>query len=328
MKKYILILLLCGIAKGQTNLFVRQNFATGNPTANTFIGGVSSTISTPALLATKLGISGSRISNFKVVGSDIQCRISGSYAIPGYSFYFISSPYAPASYYKDIDGLVTSVGYWAFYYGGSNGALTSDIEFKNAITLAASVFSTGGKRILLKNANTIGNACFYGSSTLEVIYIPNVTTIGADVGMQDGDYQRVFLLEGLSFANLKIYAHPSMATINAGGVEGDLANAISRGATVRYVTNFTPPNPITTLASGTVTSTTIQLNFTPPTGSTNAIDYYEVWLNGVDSGKTLTASGQNVTGLTTATSYDIELITVDIFYNKSVKSNKITVSTL
>ena len=119
-----------------------------------------------------------------------------------------------------------------------------------------------------------------------------------------------------------------MATINAGGVEGYLANAISRGATVRYVTNFTPPNPITTLTSGTVTSTTIQLNFTPPTGSTNAIDYYEVWLNGVDSGKTVTASGQNVTGLTTATSYDIELITVDIFYNKSVKSNKITVSTL
>lgn len=330
MKKCIIILLISFTSFGQGNLVTREIFGNRNTKGwNTFIGGVSSTISTSAQLATKLGISNNRIRNFVVVGSDIKCKIVGSYAIPEYSFFFNSLPYTPASHYKDIDGLVTSVGYWAFYYGGSNGALTSDIEFKNAITLGAAVFSFGGKRILLKNANTIGNACFYGSSTLEVIYIPNVTTIGADVGMQDGYYQRVFLLEGLSFANLKIYAHPSMATINAGGVEGDLANAISRGATVRYVTNFTPPNPVTSLSTGTITSTSIQFNFTSPTGSTNAYDFSEVYKKDINGNwlyiSDIVSSGI-VSGLTTGTTYDFKIVARDIFYNGT--ESFITASTL
>lgn len=57
---------------------------------NTFIGGiaklggtgVNATINTKALLASKLGISESRISMFLVSGNDVSCRISGNYALP------------------------------------------------------------------------------------------------------------------------------------------------------------------------------------------------------------------------------------------------------
>ena len=282
-------------------------------TYNTAIGGVSATINTPALLATKLGITVGRITNFTIVGSDIKCKITGSYAIPANSFYFNSTP---CTYYIDSDYLVTSIGNNAFYAVGSfNGY---DADFQNCITVGASAFGVNCKRILLPNATSLGNACFYyGTPVLETIYIPRVTTMGTDVGMQDGAYQRVFLLSYLglpmSLSNVKIYAHPSMATINAGGVEGDLAYAISRGATVRYVTNFTAPNPVTTLATGTVYNTAIQLNFTPPS-STNTIEYYECYANGVYK-NTITASGQYITGLSPSTSYVIEVLCY--FYNTS-----------
>jgi hypothetical protein len=92
------------------------------------------------------------------------------------------------------------------------------------------------------------------------------------------------------------------------------------------VTNFTAPSPITNLTAGFVYGTAVQLNFTAPS-STNAIDYYEVWQNGVNTGKRITASGEYVVGLTLNTNYTFQLIPVDIFYNKST-SNTVAVSTL
>jgi hypothetical protein len=85
------------------------------------------------------------------------------------------------------------------------------------------------------------------------------------------------------------------------------------------------PSPVTTLTSGTIYNTAVQLNFTAPS-STNAIDYYEVYVDGVYKNK-ITASGQYITGLTANTSYNITVIAVDIFYNKSVVSNSVSVST-
>lgn len=314
MKKYIILLLLCGIAKGQTNLFARQNFATGNPTANTFIGGVASTISTPALLATKLRISGSRISNFKVVGSDIQCRISGGgYVMPSW----LND--TNLTYIIDREWFVTDV---TSFKATSNFLYLYFPAIVNVTGSAIFQDKGNGFKLEMPNCISLPNSFFgnlFSTTNKKVLYVPRCTNFGTTK------------LNNNVFSNNMngiIYAPISEQTSNSGGVEGDLAYAISQGATVRYVTNFDLPNPATSLASGTITTTTVQLNFTAPTGSTNAIDYYEVWLNGVDSGKTVTASGQNITGLTTATTYDIELIAVDIFYNKSVKSNKITVTTL
>jgi len=122
-----------------------------------------------------------------------------------------------------------------------------------------------------------------------------------------------------------IYCNPALATNNAGAPDGDLAYAISQGATVRYVANYTASSPVTTLSSGTIYNTAIQLNFTPPS-STNAIDYYEVYVNGVYN-KTILGSGEYVTGLSINTSYNLTIYVRDIFYNLSLVSNVVTQST-
>lgn len=285
-------------------------------TFNTAIGGVSATISTAALLATKLAISVGNITNFEVVGSDIKCMITGSYAIPSSAFAFNTTP---CTYYIDSDYLVTSLGSQSFYYTNISGV----IDFQNATSISDSFTGTPLlNEILLKNATSIGNNAFAqstnGTRTLRTCYIPSATSLGTTSG-DNGVFTG-------NCVGLKVYAHPSLATSNGGSPDGDLAYVTTNGGTVAYVSNFTAPNPVTTLASGTIYNTAIQLNFTPPS-STNAIDYYEVWLNGVNSGKTITVSGQYITGLTASTPYSITIIAVDIFYNKSVVSNTAVQST-
>lgn len=303
------------------NLLTKQVY--GNKAVvgfNTYIGGVSATINTPALLATKLGISVGNISNFEVVGSDIKCKITGSYGIPSNSFGVF---YTPCTYYIDSDYLVTSVADSAFYATPFGGIC----DFQNAISIGFQSFSPsnpggGASKYLLKNATSIGNSCFAGCSNTDLIYIPNCTSLGTTSGNNNVFFNNDSPLK----LGIKIYVNSSLATNNGGAPDGDLAWVIAnRNADVRYVTNFTAPNPVTTLATGTVYNTAIQLNFTPPS-STNTIDYYECYANGVFKNN-ITASGEYVTGLTASTSYNITLIAVDIFYNKSAVSNTLTQST-
>ena len=69
------------------NQIAWQIFGGTKAKANTFIGGVASTITTSGALATKLGIASNRITNFKIVGSDIECRIIGAYSIPAEAYH-------------------------------------------------------------------------------------------------------------------------------------------------------------------------------------------------------------------------------------------------
>jgi chitodextrinase len=285
---------------------------------NTFIGGVASTINTPSLLATKLQISTSRITLFSVVGNDIQCKIDGTYAMPigAWENNNITS-------YRDLDNLVTALNVGAMR---SNISLPR-IEFNGVITCGD--FQTSYSYIndvILPNCTTIANQAFFDSystfnqATKRIYVIPRCVNLGSTVGNN-----QVFTQNGRGLANTTIYANPFLQTNNAGGVDGDLAEAISLGAIVRYVTNFTVPNPVTTLSAGAIYNTAIQLNFTVPSGA-NAIDYYELYINGVYS-KIITTNGQYATGLTINTSYNLTVFAVDIFYNKSVVSNNLVVST-
>lgn len=316
MRKYIILLLLCGfVGNAQYNLFARQNFAykaVSNGT-NTEIGGVASTISTPALLSAKLGILESRITNFTIVGSDIKCKITGSYTIPVNAFVTPST----LTYYIDSDFLITSILDNGFY--GNYNFVGKDVDFQNCLTLGSQALGRiNANRFLLANATTTSGNAFYESSIANVFYIPKVTDLGGSP------------LNNNVFTAIKsgayIYAHPSLATNNAGGVDGDLAYATSsRQAIVRYVTSYTAPSEITDLSIGTVYRIAMQLNFTPPS-SANAIDYYEVWINGNYSGKRITSSGEFITGLNPSTSYTIKLIARDIYYNGS-SSNSVIQST-
>ena len=296
------------------NQIAWQIFGGSKLKANTFIGGVASTITTSGALATKLGIASNRITNFKIVGSDIECSISGSYSIPFQCFYQDTN----ITSYVDIDGLVTDLGDNVF----RETTKIKELNFKGIITLNGKFADRESQiqLVYLKNCTSIlGNFYndFYPSK--KVFYIPSVTTLGATSGDNGVFYNAA------TSANCTIYAHPSLQTSNGGAPDGDLALAISNGATVRYVTNFTAPSPITNLSVGNVYGTAIQLIFTAPS-STNTIDYYEVWQNGVNTGKRITASGEYIVGLTLNTAYTFQLIPVDIFFNKST-SNTIAVTT-
>jgi hypothetical protein len=280
---------------------------------NTEIGGVASAINTPALLASKLAIDVNRITNFQIVGSDIKCKITGSYAMP-ISCWGVS----PITYYRDNDNLVTSLLLNSFR---SNSNLPK-IEFNGVLTCGGyqTSYSQIGD-IILPNCTVINDYAFfdtYNYASEKKIVIPRCTTLGSSA-LSNNVFQ-----QGIGNKTL-IYAHPSLATNNGGAPDGDIAYAISGGATIRYVTNYIAPNQVITLSAGAIYNTAVRLNFTAPS-STNAIEYYECYVNGVFKNK-ITASGGYITGLTALTLYNITVIAVDIFYNKSVVSNSLSVST-
>lgn len=309
MKKYILFLFFsigC-VAQNPTQWYLMGLRSGGDP--NTFIGGVSSVINTPALLAAKLenypsgtAFSAASIQNFAIVGDNIECYIGVDYQIASLAFRNTQITTSSPTFFYDSDGKCKHLGGSAFYSSRRTGLF----YFPSAVS--------------------IGNAQFYhenyGDSDVadRVYYLPNCTNVGtpsvADTAMF-----------GIGAITQKLYANTFLQTNNGGGVDATIQDGItSRGLQVVWILNQTPPNPITNLTAGTVTSTSIQLNFTAPTGSTNAIDFYEVWINGFPY-QNITASGGTVTGLTTGTSYEIEVKPVDIYYNKSI-SNKITQTTL
>lgn len=291
---------------------------------NTFIGGVGGTINTPALLAGKLGVSESQISNFSVIGSDVQCRITGSYGSLGTWFSGDNSNNnnAGITYFLDSNSLVTSLKSFAFY-AGQQQMLIKIIKFDNCATIGASCFSGETQLsyiedIILPNCtSSTGNSHFHTLPFLKIVYIPRMTNLGTS----SGDNNVFFGIP----SGVNIYAHPSLSTNNGGSPDGDLAYAISRGCTVAYVTNFTIPNPVTDLSAGTIYNTLIQLNFTPPS-STNTIDYYECYANGVFKNK-IAGSGKYISGLSASTNYEIQIVAVDVFYNKSIVSNVLNIST-
>ncbi len=272
---------------------------------NTFIGGVAATIPTKEDLATKLGISSSNISSFNIVGSDIEATIISNYAIPASCF----EGNTAITYYKTIEGKAISMGIYAF----KDTVNMEFAEFSGQISLNNTAFGGSSANIIVKDTLVIANGAFLSNNST-IVYIPNATNIGGNV-TKDNVFSGHFFRK-------KIYCHPSLATSNAGAEEGDVAYARSLGSIIRYVDNFTAPNPITDLSIGTVYATAIQVNFTAPTGSFNAIEYYECYANGVYK-NTIEGSGDFITGLTPGANYSIEVKPVDILYNKS-SSNTVT----
>jgi hypothetical protein len=282
------------------------------PTWNTYIGGVSATITSASALATKLGISVGNISDFTITGLDVKCNITGSYALPLNCWYTI-----PITYYTDKNDLVNAIGATAFYLDSLT--IGVDAIFKNTITVGDSAFrGTSYTGFNLKSATTIGDYAFMQNDKALYYDIRSCTLLGTTVG-----YNQVF---STIYSFPTIYCHPSLATNNGGAEDGDIAYARSQGATIRFVINNTVPNAVTDLSVGTIYNTALQLNFTAPTGSTNTIEHYNCYADGVLKNK-ITASGEYIVGVMASTSYAITITAVDIFRNESVVSNSVTQST-
>lgn len=289
--------------------------------ANTFIGGLASTITTKEILATKLGISVSNISKFLIVGNDIEARISVAYSTVDFSATQVTNN---LTYYIDSDSNLKSIS----IYLQKN---INRLELNGVTTLFANALrETNVKEAIFPNLTSLSNTGssnfhFYVCSFMETIYIPECVIFGKDANgnVQHSVNNQIF--ESLK-ANCKIYVHPSMETINAGSIEADLAYARdNRSAQIVYVTNKTKPNPITDLSYGKVYSSGVELIFTPPIGNTNNIDYYNVFVNGVFNSK-ITGSGKYAVNLLASIEYYIEVRPVDVLFNKST-SNILTVST-
>ena len=271
---------------------------------NTFIGGIGGTINTPALLASRLGISENRIKLFKVTGVDVECAIVGGSYVAGLDF---MGNLSELTFFNDSAGLITS-------NSPSQGKMFSKCYNLQTVILPniSIIYGVYGNWVF---ENTYGNYTKW-----KAFYAPKLVQLGSSV-INNGDVFRN------NFSNnIKLYTNPYLQTINSGGVEGDLALFDSLGTnSVVYVTNFTPPNPVTNLSVGTIYNTAVQLNFTPPT-SVNGVDFYECYANGKLMNE-IKSSGDYIAGLTASTNYNIRIVAVDMFYNKSELSNTVNVST-
>jgi hypothetical protein len=275
--------------------------------ANTYIGGVASTINTRSALATKLGINTGDISYFEVVGNNIKANIISNYTIPASTFY----DNYDLTYYLDNSNKVTNIGSDGF----RNAKNCKQFKFNGITTLSGNYnFRCDATPqistiISLANCTSITGQSFYGADNFVYkLYIPKVTTLGADTANNN-------VLYGAPAGGKRLYINTFLQTANAGAEEGDIAYIRGRGATINYVANYTAPSAITDLAHNASI-----LTFSTPS-STNAIDFYEVFVNGVYK-QEITGSGSTVSGLVTGDK--VTVYTCDIYYNKSI-SNEITI---
>ena len=223
---------------------------------NTYIGGIGGTINTPALLASKLGISESRIKLFKVTGVDVECAIiGGNYNIPRDCW----ANNLQITYYLDNDGLVLGIdnygfrecvnlanvnfpkctsisigpGYFAFYRCVS---LTS-VSFPEVVHVGTQSFEGCSllTSINLPKATKIGFFAFSTLPAITLINIPKCLYLGTNLLVNSPGNDNVFL-------NIKtgctINTNIALKTNNAGAPDGDLTYAKNtRSAIVNFYNN-------------------------------------------------------------------------------------------
>lgn len=319
----------------QNTIFGKSNYK-----INTYIGGIGNAINTPALLAAKLGISASRIKMFRILDNNIECAIiGGTYSLTNSSW--LSSN---MTYFIDEKNLAVTDEGRVFRSATLlqkiklNGLLnTGDESFTNTNLVEISLPNVTNlkgrygsfrinpklKRIILPEASYSewSFSGMDGCTSLETVYIPKLAILRSGSSAALNNF--VFASNKTGF---KIYASPLAQTSYLGGVDKDIAWAITnRSAIVRYVTDFTKPNAVIDLSVIPINSTSMKFQFTTPS-SQNGIDFYEVYVNGVYK-QELKASGDIISDFVENTSYAISLIAVDIFYNRSDLSNVINLST-
>lgn len=225
MKKYLFILISVSCF-GQFNP-VQWYLMTSNDTINTHIGNISGTINTRAGLATYLGINVGRIQKFTINGSDLDFSIIGSqkYTATG-------TEGSSIAYYIDSAGRVGNIGSGIFR---THSVLISECYFPGVLTqTSGALFQDSSFPVLLDmpNCTSTPNNFFgnCGISTPSVFNIPKCLNIGSTQGYDGG------IRLNSNSAMFTIYANSALLTSNAGAVEGDLADAITRGVTVVWVT--------------------------------------------------------------------------------------------
>jgi len=300
---------------------------------NTLIGGIGATINSPALLAEKLSITSSSITNFEIIGNNINCRITDNYSINIAAF----KDDVNITYYEDLENKCKAIANAAFQF-----TLNLERVIFNGVTLLEGVvfsFSEKLKHISFLNLITISGAYVFNETLLEELYFPNLIDCATQAFAQGNlvpksHYKDIFMPKCTNLGadnqnnevffkvpiGVRIYVNSILSSNNNGSPDGDLQEAINNGAIVNYYSNNTKPSKITDLSIEELNASYSRVNFTIPT-SQNEIIYYRVLVDNIIH-QDITGSGQIVHGLSSGT-HKFEVIAVDSSYNKSDLSNPI-----
>lgn len=165
--------------------FRARQFAKSLATPNTFIGGIAKTggtgvnapIDTPYKLSQKLGIAVNRITGFKVIGDDVECRIRGSYSVPQYAFGNVGTGNSNTNIttFFDIDGNVSMPEAFCFY-----GTTIQHVNFPNATQIGNRAFdncSFLNEGLLPMVTKITGSRTFAANVRLNNLYLPNLEEV-------------------------------------------------------------------------------------------------------------------------------------------------------
>ncbi len=301
---------------GTDYIFSRKNGEPASTSINTLIGGQATEIPTAAALAAILEIPEADITQFNIVGDNIEARIENPYPIPN-STNGTKFSTTDITYFKDLEQKVTRLEIGAF----NTCTSLKNIDFKGASYLAPALFD--GVKIFefyFPEALESNSSTFYQSSDNEkqsIFYLPKCVKLGNS--STDGVFYNIS-------AGSRIYANPFLETNNNGGLDADLSYAINRGALVSFVQNFDKPANITDLSSETAYATALKLTLTPP-ASLNGIEFYQVFVNGVFNRECISVNDIYAKDLNPSTNYNITVRAVDIYYNSSEATINATTGT-
>ena len=328
-------------------LMQQQILSSSLPQPNTFIGGVGNTvINNVTELASKFSFDAVDVKNFQIdVNNNVSFYIANNFSINGNTLGFDNTP--ELTYIVAIRVIFSinavslrSCANLKILQGVNNFAVSSPFRYSNPIQL-------------FSNTNElIGDFGFQNNSSLKYIYFPNATATTLQCFLFTSNALRFYLPSvtfwywngepGASFRGsnpgAKIYIRPEDFIT----VPDALVYARDTvGMVLVSVDDFTPPSAVTDLSASSITSSGCNLDFTPPS-STNALDFYEVWIENIDLGEwqldrvvgrysinqEITASGDTISGLTTGTNYKIWIVACDEYWNRSAISNVIEITTL
>ncbi len=182
---------------------------------NVFLGGVSSNLDTATKMAAKLTKIGgapftvSDVQNFEIVGSNIKCLIEVDHELILSAFNAGVNPTDAQliTYYRDTGGYCKHINPNAFRENSPGTPTTLlDVSFPGVTTIDSGVFTRDRDET--------------------IISLPVVTSLGGTTGND------VLFANSL---NLDITVPVALETIMGGSPDGDLTDAISRGATVTYI---------------------------------------------------------------------------------------------
>lgn len=145
-------------------------YQAGVPPINTIINGIGGSITTKAVLASKLGISVNLIRRFHIIENDVHATIIGDYSPIYRSF----SGYVNLVSYNDITGLIKTINYQVFDQSSIQSINIPSCESMNGAVMTNCELLTTVNCPALK---IIGSA-FNGCLALNSITTANVEEIG------------------------------------------------------------------------------------------------------------------------------------------------------